>query len=312
MNLEDIEIRYNKLIVWGGGKYFNNCFTDDLKIDYIVDSDKNKQGSRCKGILIREPEKILDEDMGKICIIIFSMYWKDIVAQIVDMGITADVILPLMVEPNSFFRNCQNSYALFAEDAIINGISKRYNIAVEHYLDVGANHPVYGNATIMFYLNGSSGCLVEPNSKYISKIKKIRPRDVVYNVGLAGTSNDGKECKYYEIEGLDTRNTFSENVAEYYIQKGFSVHTKLVKLISINSLLEDYGQRVNYISIDVEGLEYEILKDFEFDRYGIEIFNIEKGDIRSKEVIEQHNYELVAETPSNWIFVIAGRVREVI
>lgn len=92
--------------------------------------------------------------------------WVEILKQIREIRKDIKVYLPFMLEERSdnyFEQVSKKSFALFAEDAIIQGISKRYQIPIKHYIDIGANHPILGNATFAFYLNGAKGFLVEPN-----------------------------------------------------------------------------------------------------------------------------------------------------
>lgn len=127
---------------------------------------------------------------------------------------------------------------------------------------------------------------------------------------MADKNDNNTELKYYDIEGLDTRNTFSKDIAEHYMKAGFAVKTNTVKLITLEKLIEEYGEKINYINIDIEGLEYDILKNFNFSKYQIEIFNIEKGDARVKTLMLLHNYELVSEILSNWIFIKKGLIEK--
>lgn len=127
---------------------------------------------------------------------------------------------------------------------------------------------------------------------------------------MADKNDNNTELKYYDIEGLDTRNTFSKDIAEHYVKAGFAVKTNTVKLITLEKLIEEYGEKINYINIDIEGLEYDILKNFNFSKYQIEIFNIEKGDARVKTLMLLHNYELVSEILSNWIFIKKGLIEK--
>lgn len=53
----------------------------------------------------------------------------------------------------------------------------------------------------------------------------------------------------------------------------------------------------------MEGYEYIILNDFDFARYPVSVFCIEKGDERVKSLLTENGYQLAAETPSNWIFM---------
>lgn len=134
MNIEALKETFEKIVLWGGGKTFLNTPTDDLEIAYIVDSDPVKQGKYCKGIRIEAPERLLQEDMSKICVIILSMYWREIIIQMDHMKITSKVILPSMIIPNPFFRNntYKRSFSLFGEDAVIKGISLRYGLEIKY------------------------------------------------------------------------------------------------------------------------------------------------------------------------------------
>ena len=145
--------------------------------------------------------------------------------------------------------------------------------------------------------------MVEPNDSYLERIKLYRPRDMPLALGITGKESDGRDSKYYVIRGYDTRNTFCEELAKQYKEKGFDIYTKTIKLISLDSLLDKYNRRVDYLNIDVEGMEYEILKDFDFSKHDISIINVEKSGEMVKEIIVKNDYKLVAETPSNWIFV---------
>jgi FkbM family methyltransferase len=223
------------------------------------------------------------------------------------MGIKADVIPAPLILFNPFCREpYRKAFSQYGEDAIIMGISDTYNIAIEHYIDIGANHPWAGNATMAFYINGASGILVEPNAHLCDELRKYRTRDTVVNAGVSNDRDNGTEKKYYRVEGLETRNTFSENVAEHYIRNGFNVKTDVVKMISLNTLMCQYNKKINYINIDVESLEYDVLKDFDFEKYNVEFFNIEKGNDDVKALMLSKGYKLVSETPSNWIFVLNG------
>ena len=311
MWIEEIKEKYDKVIAWGAGNSFLHTHFEGLEITHLVDKDEKKWGCKVKDYIVKNPKEIICESMKNALIIIFSeLYWKDIVIEIERLNIEADVVLSSMIKSYSVDENIyKKSFALYGEDAIIQGISDRYSISIERYIDIGANHPYRGNATILFYLNGAKGCLVEPNKSYHDKLAMCRCRDTIMCVGVASKDADGKEQEYYSIEGCDTRNTFSKEVADCYCEKGFVVKTEKIKLVSLDTIIDTYGEKINYISIDVEGLEYEILRTFDFKKYDVEIFNIEKGDIRVKELILFNDYEIVGETLSNWIFIKKGLLK---
>lgn len=307
--LKFLEHTYEKIFVWGAGNYLLENWGNDFEFEAVIDSSDDKVGKVILGRKIISPSILKEMNLANAAIVIYSVYWMDIINQIRNMEIKGDIILPFLYkkELNWF---CKSTFSAWGEDAMISNICRRYGISIEHYMDIGTNHPIGGNETYLFYLQGASGALVEPNPKYMESYKLIRPKDRIYNVGMASKECDGKEKIYYMIEGLDTRNTFSETIARNHEKKGFKISEKSIRLISLNSLMESYGEKVNYISIDVEGLEWDILKDFDFEKYDVDIFNIEKCGENVKNLFIEKNYKLIAETISNWIFIKNGLIDE--
>lgn len=59
-------------------------------------------------------------------------------------------------------------------------------------------------------------------------------------------------------------------------------------------------------------MEYEILKNFDFYKYDVTVFNIEKSGDEVRQLLLNNSYELVGETYSNWILIKKGIVKETI
>lgn len=198
--------------------------------------------------------------------------------------------------------------AAYGEDAVIKGMCDRQEIVIKTYLDIGANHPINGNATYLFYCNGARGYLIEPNKKHAEELRKVRPKDQVLSIGLSADENNGQILEYYNFEEqyFHNRNTFDAEIAEK-VKRAFHTNyrTEYVEVRSINSLIDDgvIKDNIDYISIDVEGHEWEILKGFNFQKNHVKIFNIEKGSDKVKELILRNGYRIAGETLSNWIFV---------
>ncbi len=295
---------YKTTVIWGAGKKCSLGFWRGLiQVDYIVDSDQAKWGKELFGIHIDNPEVLLSEDTVTTVIIIGTIYEEEVRNQIKSMNCQADVYAMSEISPNILGGGCGVFYSQYGEDAIIQGIAKRLRLPVRHYMDIGANHPCYGNATMAFYLEGATGCLVEPNPDFIPIIERYRPNDTVIQCGVSSKENDGKQLLYYEIGGINTRNTFSSQIANEYRDRNYVINEKYITMVSLNRLMEQYGKKIDYISMDVEGLEYEILRDFAFDKYNVLIWNIEKSDDRIDVILLQNGYKLEAETYSNRIYL---------
>jgi FkbM family methyltransferase len=169
------------------------------------------------------------------------------------------------------------SYSQVGEDIIVNYLFNSLKIAKLSYLDIGVNHPVISNNTYFFYNRGSRGVCVEPDPHLFNIVKETRKNDVVLNCGI-GFEESGSSAFYAFPKEYSGWNTFS--LAEAKIRENESgikiQNTSLVQLRSINNIIaENFKTYPNYISIDVEGLDLEILQSFDFEKYKPEIFCVE-------------------------------------
>lgn len=206
------------------------------------------------------------------------------------------------------------TYAQGGEDILVDYIFDKYlKIPNPTYLDIGAYHPYALSNTAYFYEKGSSGVCVEPDPFLFDNIKKHRSRDTCLNAGIGG---EAEEYAEFFIMGAKTLNTFSRSEAERY--QSFGVHkikeVIQIPLLSINKVIEDHFHPFpNFISIDVEGLDLEIIRTLNFDRYRPQVFCIETltyaedgTEQKISGIIEymiSKGYFLYADTYINSIFV---------
>ncbi len=231
-------------------------------------------------------------------------------------------ILPkyLVVFLNDFRATFNNkkSYSQSGEDLIVQYILKNVKNKCDDisYLDIGANHPILLSNTYLFYKNNvnSYGVLVEPNSSLIPSIKRLRPKDTVLNVGVSPDGNEGL-MKFYMSES-HVLSTFSEEEKISYEKMGHEIVDEIdVKVVEINKLVEKYfnGRSLDVLSLDVEGLDLQILKQFDFNKKRPKIIIVET--IIHRPLLEQSknddiishllskDYFIYADTYINTIFV---------
>lgn len=179
--------------------------------------------------------------------------------------------------------DAQFSYSQFGEDLIISHLFAQLDISKPTYLDIGANEPKYISNTYFFYERGSTGVLIEPNPYLFKKLKAQRPGDIVLNTGIG--MSDITEADFYlfpnKANGLST---FSKKEANHWVQTGMKGLGKIeiekvikMPLIPVNNILEKYFQnnRLNFISLDVEGLDLDILKTLNFSKFKPDVICVE-------------------------------------
>jgi len=208
----------------------------------------------------------------------------------------------------------KKSYSQCGEDLIIDYVFKLRGIKTPTYLDVGANEPFTLNNTAYFYEKGSRGVNIDANPFLIDKFNILRPDDININVGIY----DKDDSLNFYILNDHTLSTFSKEEAvivtrnsKYYIKEVFQVN-----VVRLNSIFEKYfnDSAPDLLSIDVEGLDFEIIKSLDFSKYKPKVICIEAAEYspigagkRKSELINyimDNGYYEYANTNLNAILVL--------
>lgn len=210
-------------------------------------------------------------------------------------------------------KNYRESYSQCGEDIIIDYILCLLQIDNPVYMDIGANEPKKLNNTYFFYkYRNGKGVLIEPNPSIGKKLKSTRPKDILYNCGIG--FNNIEEQAYYYVMDWHEFNTFSKDIA-YETQEIYKGRNNIksvlnLKLLGINQILENHFQGgLDILSIDVEGLDLEIIKSANFEICTPKIICIETKITSNQNIDEisiflfSKGYKLFAYTPINGIYV---------
>ena len=173
-------------------------------------------------------------------------------------------------------------------------------------MDIGAHDPYWLSNTYLFYKNKSKGVLIEPDRDLYKRLKKNRPRDIVLNIGL------GKEKGRQELFLMNqqTLNTFSREESEKNVAKGYEIkEVREVWIDTFNNIVNEYlGGSVDFVSLDVEGMEMDILETINFKEIRPRLFCIENkyGNIEKEghdkqiyDLMKKNGYSVYSYTPIN-------------
>ena len=182
----------------------------------------------------------------------------------------------------------KKSYSISNVDLIVDRLFSKIKKGV--YIDVGCNHPIKYNNTYLLHQKGWSGINIDLDKTSINEFSIMRKND--YNVQELVGSIDGEEKEIYYYHERSAINTVSEDLAEKRQTKPREIIKKKTK--SLNQIIKDSpfeNKKIDFMSIDIENHEYEVLKNFNFLKYKIDVIVTEYTDM-SQEKLEIHTQSL--------------------
>jgi FkbM family methyltransferase len=156
-------------------------------------------------------------------------------------------------------KNDTDYYSQAGEDSIISNVFN-YVLPTRQgfYVDVGAYHPFTHSNTYLLYRAGWRGVNIDPRPGSKALFDRHRAGDINLEFGVAA---DEGTLTYYMIDERSTMNSFSkENLERLGMFEAVTQRIE-VPVKKLSSILNDYhgGSEVDYLNIDAEGYELEIL-----------------------------------------------------
>ncbi len=172
------------------------------------------------------------------------------------------------------------SFSQEGEDIVIDRFFK--NKKHGFYIDIGAHHPVRYSNTYKFYKRGWRGINIDAMPGSMIPFNDLRPNDINLEYGISDTP---KTMTFHIFNGPEL-NTFSEEEAEYRNDKNefkgcHIIDRKEIQTYPLADILDTYfpeGEKIDFMNVDVEGLDLAVLQSNNWNRYSF-YFII----IRSKE-----------------------------
>ncbi|MEK7502683.1 MAG: FkbM family methyltransferase [Patescibacteria group bacterium] len=206
----------------------------------------------------------------------------------------------------------RGSFSQKGEDLILEQIFKGKKKGF--YIDVGANDPDIFSNTKKFYLRGWRGINIEPNPILLKKFVIKRKRDINLNVGIGKKKYS---AVFYEFE-MNALSTFSKKDMENKIKLGCKLKKAYkVKIYRLEDIIKKfYKKKIDFITVDTEGMDFEVLRSNDWERFRPKAICVETGDFwlipqRSKNnkkrfidrLMIKNGYEVFYSNDLNTIYV---------
>ncbi|MBO6702630.1 MAG: FkbM family methyltransferase [Pseudomonadales bacterium] len=114
----------------------------------------------------------------------------------------------------------------------------------------------------------------------------------------------GEEVSFTECGELSTLDAYIDSDARGQIRRGG--HSYPVETVTLKDLLREHSapKFIDYLSLDTEGSEYDILSEFDFDEYFIQVISCEHNFLAIRtdivELLEANGYERKFPALSRW------------
>uniref|UniRef100_A0A6C0JEM7 Methyltransferase FkbM domain-containing protein n=1 Tax=viral metagenome TaxID=1070528 RepID=A0A6C0JEM7_9ZZZZ len=173
------------------------------------------------------------------------------------------------------------------------------------FVDVGAHDGVSINNTLYFEKsNNWKGINIEPNIDVYNALKTNRPECINLNCAVSvkdGTAEFILNKGYTEMisglkESFDPRhvNRLNEEKKKF----GGTSETVIVNTKRLETIFDDYKMKnIHYLSIDVEGAEFDVIKSIDFDKVFIDVIcfevNYEDSGVPIILYLQEKNYLII-------------------
>jgi len=200
------------------------------------------------------------------------------------------------------------TYAQEGEDRILLRIFEARGVGF--YVDVGAHHPTRFSNTHLLYLDGWRGINIDAMPGSMRAFDKARPDDVNLEMGVA----EALGTLRYHMFNEPALNSFSAEVAQAHEEdpRFRVVRTVELPVMPLAAILERHapqGVKIDLLSVDVEGLDLEVLRSNNWGRHRptvvcVEAWHEGDGHLATDEFLRAQGYVPAARTHNTQLYQV--------
>lgn len=200
------------------------------------------------------------------------------------------------------------SYSQEGEDMVLGRLFEKQKNGF--YVDVGAHHPKRFSNTYYFYKRGWRGINIDAMPGSMKSFEKFRGKDINVEAAISNTDN----VLTFYIFNEPALNGFSKEISElrnkgnYKIVKEMEIKTKRLESVLDSSI--NRKQQIDFMSIDVEGLDLDVLRSNNWEKYRpkivlVEILGSNIDELTDNEITKfmwSNDYTIYAKTVNTVFF----------
>ncbi len=167
------------------------------------------------------------------------------------------------------------SYALNFEDVLLR--RALLDVSEGFYIDAGAYDPVDYSVTKHFYDHGCARLNIEPEPSAFQRLVADRTRDVNLNVGIGDRAG---ELTLYTAPGAHW-SADRTLLTGYFQARPEDIRTQRVDVLTLADVCRTHvpaGQTIDFLKIDVEGMERAVIEGADWVRWRPRIVVVETNE----------------------------------
>jgi FkbM family methyltransferase len=186
-------------------------------------------------------------------------------------------------------RYAKVSYSQFGEDALVTTILRQ---STGFYADIGAHDPWRYSNTALLFERGWHGINVDADPRAIERFQVARPNDINLNVGVAQNAGE-MDFALFEDGAV---NTFSANLAT---RQSRTFGPQRMIRIDVRPLSEIFNQHIpaetaiDYLNIDCEGLDEQVVLSNDWSHYRPKVITIELHGLNLENLVQHPVYKFL-------------------
>ena len=187
----------------------------------------------------------------------------------------------------------KNYYSFSGVDVVIGNIFRDKDRGL--YIDVGCQHPIKNNNTYILNKKGWKGINIDLDKDNIDLFNISRPNDENINIAISNKISEVELFFYHKKSPINTIDKKTSNYQQAKVTEIKKVNTNT--LDNVISKTKYKNSKFDFLSVDVEGHELQVLEGFDFNLYSPDVIVVEYLDLTlSKIEVKNQNIENIFKT----------------
>jgi len=174
------------------------------------------------------------------------------------------------------------------------------------FLDIGAYDGKTFSTTRALYKKGWSGICIEPSPSVLPALNKLYSKDEKVQIIEAAITETTGLVDFYDSGGDMISSVDTEHVKKWTEKAGCTFTKLQIKSYSVDDLFKKIGYDFEFISLDVEGTNLDIISKFPFDKLTKTKMICVEFDFKDTEImklVKPFGFTLLHRTAENLLLV---------